>query len=100
MEKGRGENNVNEVAIENGHAHITAMDPRSSLDIKDGRLLEASEVYGDIETAQKYGYVARGYVQLNTRPRCISMLSMAALVSSPDTSNSLPLEVLLGLACS
>lgn len=62
MEKGTGEQNVDEMAVERGHAHTTPVDSPSSLDIKDGRVLEASEVYGDIETAEKYGYVTRGYV--------------------------------------
>lgn len=35
----------------------------TAVDIKDDRMLEASEIYGNLETAEKYGYVTRGYVQ-------------------------------------
>lgn len=29
---------------------------------KDGRIAEAAELYGDVATAEEYGYVKRGYV--------------------------------------
>lgn len=61
MEKATGDR-VDEMAVEKGQAPTTRVDPSASVDMKDGRILEASEIYGDIETAEKYGYVSRGYV--------------------------------------
>lgn len=55
MEKNNDLNSsVEEVADYNGHVHPTQ--------IKDSRLLEAAEIYGNVETAEKYGYVTRGYI--------------------------------------
>ncbi len=43
----------------NGHVHQTYVDP-SGIQSKEGRLQEAADVYGNIETAEEYGYVTRG----------------------------------------
>lgn len=45
----------------NGHAHATYVDP-PGVESKQGRILEAGELYGNIQTAEEYGYVTRGYV--------------------------------------
>ena len=60
MEKANGEYVADEAI------HTTPEDHTSGLDMKDSRMLEASEVYGNFETAEKYGYVARGYVHSST----------------------------------
>ena len=65
MEKGKGVYTVNETEAEKCYDHATTIDTPPSMEIKDARLMEAAELYGDIETAQKYGYVARGYVQVS-----------------------------------
>jgi hypothetical protein len=63
MEKGRGAHDVDEAI------HTAAVDgPAQGLDMKDARMLEASEVYGDFETAEKYGYVTRGYAYSSQDP--------------------------------
>jgi amino acid transporter len=54
--------NVDETPDYNGHTHAQYVDP-SGVESKAGRILEAEELYGNIETAEEYGYVARGYVQ-------------------------------------
>lgn len=56
MEKDKGEHDADEAI------HTTPVEHTSGLGMKDARMLEASEVYGNFETAEKYGYVARGYV--------------------------------------
>jgi amino acid transporter len=53
--------NVNEsVEDYNGHAHAAYVDPRTGVESKQGRIAEAADVYGNIETAEEYGYVTRG----------------------------------------
>ena len=42
----------------NGHA--TYVDPASGMESKAGVMNEAGEIYGNIETAEEYGYVHRG----------------------------------------
>jgi amino acid transporter len=42
----------------NGHA--TYIDPASGTENKAGVMNEAGEIYGNIETAEEYGYVHRG----------------------------------------
>lgn len=64
MDKGRGIYTVNEIEAEKGPDHVTPIDTPPSVEMKDARLMEAAELYGDIETAEKYGYVTRGYVQV------------------------------------
>ena len=55
--------NGNEGADYNGHAQAQYVDPTTGIENKQGRITEAAGIYGDIETAEEYGYVARGYVQ-------------------------------------
>ena len=43
----------------NGHARATYVDP-SGVESKSGRILEAGELYGNLEEAEEYGYVTRG----------------------------------------
>ncbi len=54
---------VNESAdYNNGHANQTYVGP-TGLDGKTGRMQEAADLYGNVETAEEYGYVARGCVE-------------------------------------
>lgn len=52
--------NVDESYNGNG-AHPQYVDP-SGVESKEGRITEAAALYGDIQTAEEYGYVTRGYV--------------------------------------
>lgn len=52
---------VNESPTSNGHN--TYVDPATGLESKSGRMNEAADIYGNIETAEEYGYVTRGYVR-------------------------------------
>ncbi len=54
--------NVNEAPDYNGHTHASYVDPVTGIETKAGRIEEAVGLYGNIETAEEYGYVARGYV--------------------------------------
>jgi yeast amino acid transporter len=56
--------NVAETPEYNGHTHTDYVDPATHRESKSARLHAAGELYGDIETAEEYGYVARGYVHL------------------------------------
>ncbi len=47
-----------EAPASNGHA--TYVDPTSGMGSKAGVMNEAGEIYGNIETAEEYGYVQRG----------------------------------------
>ena len=38
------------------------VDPATGVESKSGRILEAGEIYGNLDDAEQYGYVARGYV--------------------------------------
>jgi yeast amino acid transporter len=49
-----------ETAGYNGHSHATYVDPTTGMESKAGMLNEAGELYGNIETAEEYGYVTRG----------------------------------------
>jgi amino acid transporter len=46
----------------NGHANAQYVDPATGIESKQGRITEAADVYGNIETAEEYGYVTRGFV--------------------------------------
>ncbi len=41
-------------------------DPSQIIEHKGMRMGEAADVYGDIQTAEDYGYVSRGYVSTPT----------------------------------
>jgi hypothetical protein len=55
--------NVDQTPDYNGHAHAQYVDPVTGIENKSGRITEAADLYGNIETAEEYGYVTRGYVQ-------------------------------------
>jgi amino acid transporter len=46
----------------NGHATGQYVDPVTGQESKSGRFMEAGELYGNLQTAEEYGYVSRGYV--------------------------------------
>ena len=53
--------NVNESSQDyNGHAHAQYVDPHTRIETKTGRMTEAADIYGNVETAEEYGYVTRG----------------------------------------
>jgi amino acid transporter len=53
--------NVNEVGdTYKGHPEPTYVDPATGIESKSGRITEAADLYGDVETAEEYGYVTRG----------------------------------------
>jgi len=52
--------NINESQDYNGHAHAVYVDPQTGIESKTGRMVEAAGLYGDVETAEEYGYVTRG----------------------------------------
>lgn len=45
------------------------VDPSTGIESKEGRMIEAAALYGDIQTAEEYGYVTRGYVRESTTLR-------------------------------
>lgn len=53
---------VDEVPNYHGGNHTGCLDHLSGMDSKTGRLNEAGEIYGDLQTAEEYGYVSRGYI--------------------------------------
>lgn len=57
---------INESPDYTGNGRTTYVDPATGVETKTGRIIEAGELYGNIETAEEYGYVTRGYVQLAT----------------------------------
>ena len=50
----------NGVTDYSGHGNVTYVDPVSGMETKSGVINEAGELYGNIETAEEYGYVQRG----------------------------------------
>lgn len=42
------------------HAHPQYVDPVTGHGTKGAAIQEAGEIYGNIETAEEYGYVSRG----------------------------------------
>jgi amino acid transporter len=58
MEKGHYD--VDETPAYNGGSHAQYIDPATGHESKAGRIQEAGELYGNIETAEEYGYVTRG----------------------------------------
>lgn len=45
-------------------------------DARDGAIAnEAKDMYGDIQTAEQYGYVSRGYAHATRRPRVPTRLT-------------------------
>jgi amino acid transporter len=54
---------INESPDYTGQGRTTYVDPATGVETKTGRIIEAGELYGNIETAEEYGYVTRGYVE-------------------------------------
>jgi amino acid transporter len=52
---------VNEVSAYDGRASEHYVEPVSGVESKSNTLNEAGETYGNIQTAEGYGYVTRGY---------------------------------------
>lgn len=44
------------------NSHATYIDPATGAESKSGPLAEAGEMYGNLDTAEEFGYVHRGYV--------------------------------------
>jgi hypothetical protein len=86
--------NVNESPDYNGHAHASYVDPATGIETKAGRIEEAAGLYGNIETAEQYGYVTRGYV-LRKLHYWMYFNTYHSIASSRDTSNSSPSVELL-----
>lgn len=61
---------VGEVPDYDGHDHTQYVGP-TGVETTPGRIAEAGELYGNVETAEEYGYVTRGYVNIET-PRLSS----------------------------
>jgi hypothetical protein len=53
----------------NSHATGHYVEPVTGQESKSGRIMEAGELYGNLETAEEYGYVSRGYVLGTHLPR-------------------------------
>ena len=74
---------AHESADYNGHGQPQYVDPATGIESKQGRIIEAAGLYGDIDTAEEYGYVTRGYVQ---RARPLYCEGSRNLHSSPPTA--------------
>ncbi|RDL39218.1 putative proline-specific permease put4 [Venustampulla echinocandica] len=44
----------------NANGHTQYVDPVTGIETKEGRILEAGEIYGNLADAEEYGYVTRG----------------------------------------
>jgi hypothetical protein len=93
---------VNESQDYNGHANAQYVDPATGIESKQGRITEAADVYGNIETAEEYGYVTRGFVHLALKDGTLRALALStqmsrntdiSVASNRDISNSLLSEV-------
>jgi hypothetical protein len=63
MAKEKATYNLNGVAVD----EVPAYDPKDVADIvasKGNNIGEAADIYGDIQTAEEYGYVSRGYASI------------------------------------
>jgi len=49
-----------EVPDYSAHGPVTYVDPVAGMETKSGVINEAGQLYGNIETAEEYGYVQRG----------------------------------------
>jgi len=82
----------------NGHATAAYVDPGTGIESKSGRILEASDLYGNIETAEEYGYVTRGL-----KSRHIQFIALGGTIGTglflgigSAFTRAGPLSVLLG----
>jgi amino acid transporter len=90
--------NVNESPDYNGHAHAAYVDPATGIETKAGRIEEAAGLYGNIETAEQYGYVTRGL-----KSRHIQFIALGGTIGTglflgigSAFTRAGPLSVLLG----
>lgn len=84
--------------VGNGHAPATYVDPVTGIESKQGRITEAADIYGDIETAEEYGYVTRGL-----KSRHIQFIALGGTIGTglflgigSAFTRAGPLSVLLG----
>jgi len=89
---------VNESPDYNGHAHAAYVDPANGIETKAGRIEEAAGLYGNIETAEQYGYVTRGL-----KSRHIQFIALGGTIGTglflgigSAFTRAGPLSVLLG----
>jgi amino acid transporter len=90
--------NLDETPEYNGHAHSQYIDPVSGIENKTGRISEAADLYGNIETAEEYGYVTRGL-----KSRHIQFIALGGTIGTglflgigSAFTRAGPLSVLLG----
>ncbi|KAF8858960.1 hypothetical protein BDZ45DRAFT_590539 [Acephala macrosclerotiorum] len=89
--------NVNEYHNGNGEVHPQYVEP-SGIESKQGRITEAAALYGDLETAEEYGYVTRGL-----KSRHIQFIALGGTIGTglflgigSAFTRAGPLSVLLG----
>ncbi|KAH6683029.1 amino acid permease/ SLC12A domain-containing protein [Halenospora varia] len=96
MEKDKETYNVNESPTYSSPPAF--VDPATGIESKSGRILEAGEIYGNLEEAEQYGYVTRGL-----KSRHIQFIALGGTIGTglflgigSAFKNSGPLSVLLG----
>ncbi|KAH8687591.1 amino acid permease/ SLC12A domain-containing protein [Tricladium varicosporioides] len=96
MEKDKETYNVNESPTHSNPPVF--VDPATGIESKSGRILEAGEIYGNLEEAEQYGYVTRGL-----KSRHIQFIALGGTIGTglflgigSAFKNSGPLSVLLG----
>ncbi|CZR53101.1 probable general amino acid permease [Phialocephala subalpina] len=89
--------NVNEYHHGNGEVHPQYVEP-SGVESKQGRIAEAAALYGDLDTAEEYGYVTRGL-----KSRHIQFIALGGTIGTglflgigSAFTRAGPLSVLLG----
>ncbi|PVH74167.1 hypothetical protein DL98DRAFT_519476 [Cadophora sp. DSE1049] len=90
---------VNEAPESPGsNGHTNYIDPATGTENKTGRIQEAAAIYGDIETAEEYGYVTRGL-----KSRHIQFIALGGTIGTglflgigSAFTRAGPLSVLLG----
>ncbi|CAL3972564.1 unnamed protein product [Diplocarpon coronariae] len=81
-----------------GHIRNTSVDPHISIENKSGGIQEAADLYGNLEEAEKYGYVTRGL-----KSRHIQFIALGGTIGTglflgigSAFTRAGPLSVLLG----
>ncbi|KAK0117040.1 hypothetical protein ONS96_012882 [Cadophora gregata f. sp. sojae] len=90
---------VNEAPESPGYnGHNNYVDPATGIETKAGRIQEAADVYGDLATAEEYGYVTRGL-----KSRHIQFIALGGTIGTglflgigSAFTRAGPLSVLLG----